>query len=131
MRKIVKSPIVVGLVVMLSMLPNLRKGELKDVAKPHLGFYQCTEAKLQGQDLLSRFDKIDLELKSDGTFVLRYCEKGGRLRTETGQYEYHREKGTVVLQGKNIRREFPLKKGVLTVTLSLAGETLHLKFEQK
>jgi hypothetical protein len=131
MRKRVNSSLLVGLMTLLSVLPNARKGEMKDVTKPHLGFYQCTEAKLDARDLSSYFDKIDLELRADETFVLHYCEKNGNSRTETGRYQYDREKGTITLFGAGLQKSFPLQKGVLIVTVSIGKETLTLKFEQK
>ena len=131
MRKKIKSPLLAGMLALLSILPNVSRNELKDVTKPHLGFYECTEAKLGGRDFLSRFEKMDLELREDETFVLHYCEKGGRVRTEKGRYQYDRERGVVTLIGGGIEREFPLQQGILSVTISVGKDTFTLKFQQK
>ena len=128
-----KSSLLAGLMA-LAFFPNFRKGELKDVAKPYLGIYECTEAKFNEEDYLNRFSYIHLELKSDETFLLHYCEKGGKKRTEQGKYTYDREKGTVTLQGgvgSFLKREFPLREGILTVVIPFGEQTLGLKFEQK
>ena len=128
-----KSSLLAGLMA-LAFFPNMRKGELKDITKPHLGIYECTEAKLNERDYLDRFRYIHLELKSDETFLLHYCEKGGKKRTEQGKYTYDRKKGTVTLQGGAggfLKREFPLNEGILTVVIPFGEQTLGLKFEQK
>ena len=131
MRIRLNSSLLVGMMTLLTVLPCAGKGELKDITKPHLGFYECTEARLDARDLLPRFEKLDLELCEDETFILRYCEKDGRMRTESGRYRYDRDKGVVTLLGGGIQKSFPLQKGVLTVTFSIGGDTLTLKFTQK
>ena len=131
MKKMIKSPLLAGVIALLSILPNSSKSELKDVTKPHLGFYECTEAKLDGRDFLSRLEKMDLELREDETFVLHYCKKGKKAQTEEGRYHYDREKGVVTLIGDTMQREFPLKEGVLSITLTVGKDTFTLKFRQK
>ena len=131
MKKIIRSPLLAGIVALLAILPNASKGELKDVTKPHLGFYECTEAKLDGRDVLSHLEKMDLELRADETFVLHYCRKGKKAQTEEGRYHYDREKGVVTLIGDMMQREFPLKQGVLSVTITVGKDTFVLKFQQK
>ena len=83
------------------------------------------------RDFLSHFEKMDLELCEDETFILHYREKGGTLRTEEGRYQYDREKGVLTLDGRDIQKSFPLQKGVLNVTFSIGKETFSLKFRQK
>ena len=131
MSKKINSPLLVGLLSLLAVFSGGNMGELKDVTKPHLGVYQCTEARLSRRDFLARLERLDLELKSDETFVLYYCEKGGQPQKETGRYVYDREKERITLLGGGIKREFPLRKGVLVLSISLGKETLTLKFEQK
>ncbi|MBO5737579.1 MAG: hypothetical protein J6S04_07195 [Clostridia bacterium] len=126
-----KSSIAAGLVALLLSCAGGVKGELKDIAKPHLGMYECTEARMGDREYLDRFSYIHLELKADETFVLYYCEKDGKKRTQEGRYRYDKEKEVVTLLGGGVEREFPLSEGVLTITFSLGGHTVQLKFEQK
>ena len=131
MRKRINSPLLVGILSLLAVFSGANLGELKEITKPHLGVYECTEARLAEEDFLSRFDKIELELKSDETFTLYYSEKGGRVRKENGRYEYDREKETLTLIGGPIRKEFPLKQGTLTLYFTMGKEPLTLIFKQK
>ncbi|MBQ7948139.1 MAG: hypothetical protein IJ284_00100 [Clostridia bacterium] len=132
-RKILKSPMLVGLLSLMACFPSLKKDTLKDITKPYLGVYECTEARWNEEDCLNRFSYIHLELKGDGTFILYYCEKDGEKRKETGRYHYDKEKSALTLMGRTgmIKREFPLKEGVLTVNIAFGGDNLNMQFEQK
>ena len=126
-----RSSIAASVAALLFTFVGGLKGGLKDIAKPHLGMYECTEARMGDREYLDRFTYIHLELKADETFVLYYCEKDGKKRTQEGRYRYDKEKGAVTLIGGGIEREFPLSEGVLLITFPLGGYTVRLKFEQK
>ncbi len=130
----VKSSLLAGAAALLFSFSALQKGELTDIAKPYLGIYDCTEARLSDKDLLERFDDVKLELKAKGEYVLYFKEKGGKTKRVKGKYHYDREKEIVTLHvphSRVIRREFPLKKGVLTVSVPYGDKILILQFEQK
>lgn len=129
-----RSSLLAGLIFLLFFFPNFRLGSIDEITKPHLGVYECTEAKLNDNDLLDRFSYIHLELKTAEDFILYYQEKEGSKKQETGKYEYDREKGSLTLiggVGGFFKREFPLKEGVLTISVRIGEQTLSLKFEQK
>ena len=129
--KKVKSSLLAGIAALWLLYGGMAKKELKDIAKPYLGVYECTEARLGGKEYLSRFTSLHLELKADDTFLLHYCEKGGEKHTQEGRYSYDKEKGTITLQGGGFEREFPLSEGILTVVVPMGGQTVKLTFEQK
>ncbi len=135
MKKIkLKSSLFVGAAALLFSFPALQKGELTDIAKPYLGVYDCTEARLSEKDLLERFDDIRLELKAKGEYVLYFKEKGGKVKKVKGKYRYDKDKETLTLHLPNspfMHRAFPLKKGVLTVSVPYGDKILILQFEQK
>ncbi len=125
-----KSSLLAGLSALLFLLPST----LKDIAKPHLGVYECKEAKLGKEEYLDRFDEIVLELKGDGEFILYYAEKGGEKKREKGKYRYDSERGVLTVVaggGRLLKREFPLKEGELLVQFPVGGKWLSLRFEQK
>ena len=129
----IKSSVLVGLCA-LAMACAPLKSELKDISQTHLGFYECENATLSGDDLIEKFDYVRLELKADETFVLYYRKTGGKEKTETGKYRYDRQKGEICLGiGENnaLKRTFPLKEGVMHVTVRLGGKTLQMQFKQK
>ncbi len=133
MKKI-QSSLLCGLVTLMTLFPNVKAHSLKEITKPHLGIYECTEANLGGKDYLDLFSYIHLELKTDGEFVIYYAEKNGEKKWKTGKYEYDRERKTLTLLGKkgsSFTREFPLDSGVLTISVRIGEQTLTLTFEQK
>ena len=133
-RNTLKSSLLAGLISLLFLFPSLRESTLTDITMPHLGIYECTEAKLGDNDYLDRFSYIHLELKTGEDFVLYYQEKSGEKKQETGKYSYDREKGTLTLIGganSFFKREFPLKEGVLTIAVRIGEQNLSLTFEQK
>ncbi len=122
-----KSCILAGIAALAFFMPNT----LKEIAKPRLGVYECKEAKLGNEDYLQRFEDISLELKADGEFILTFREKGGKERREKGKYTYDEKRGVITLDGGSLKREFPLKEGVLRIQLSIGGKWLSVLFEQK
>jgi hypothetical protein len=129
--KKVKSSLLAGISALFLACSRGGKGDLKEIVKPYLGVYECTDARVGERAYLDRFSKLDLELKENGEFIVYYCEKDGKPQTQTGRYEYDKERETLTLQGGGIKRAFPLQCGVLTVVIPIGGQTIHLKFEQK
>ena len=129
--KIVKSSLASGVVALLLSCSGGLKGELKDIAKPHLGMYECTEARMGDKEYLDRFSYIHLELKADERFILYYCERDGEKHVQKGRYKYDREKAVITLVGGGMKREFPFTDGILTIVIPLGGQMIQLKFEQK
>lgn len=131
MKKVkIRSSFFAVLCSLLALFPT-PKGELKDIAKPHLGFYECETVTLSGKDLSGEFSYIRLELKEEEVFLLHYAKKGGKEKTEKGVYHYNKEKQTITLSGAGFKREFPLKEGVIDVHIVFGTKNLMMKFKQK
>ena len=132
MKKIkLKSSILAGLATLLLLFPNFKKGNLCDVTKPYLGEYECKQAQFGQIDCLKLFSYIRLELKKEGKFTLSYKELGGKKKEIDGEYDYDSKKETLTFVYEGIKREFPLKKGKLSVFLPVNEKNLLLSFEQK
>ena len=129
-----RSSLLAGAAALLFSFSALKQGELRDITKPYLGVYECTQASLSEEDILSRLDDLKLELKDKGQYVLYYKEKGAKTKKVTGKYRYNNQSETLTLCVKGspfFRRSFPMRKGVLTVTVPYGQKTLRLQFEQK
>lgn len=133
MKKLfLKSPILVGLLILTACFSNVKDKSLLDVTKPYLGEYGCKEAKLGNKDYLCKFEYVDLELKENKTFVLRYKTEDGKEESVKGEYRYDEEKQKLYMTGKGgFKREFPLKNGELYITLPIGKETLRIIFSKK
>ena len=133
-RHVVKSSMLAGVVTLLFALPNFSKGDLKDIAKPHLGIYECKIARVDETDYLEHFSYIRLELKDGGRYELAFREKEGAEKRKTGKYRYDEKRETLTLYLDDVgivKKEFPLKKGILSVQVALGEKTMCLQFEQK
>ena len=130
----IKSSLFCGFATLVMLFPHWKMGSLTEIAQPYLGVYECVEARWNETELLGRFEYLHLELKKDGEFVLHYQEKSGERKEERGKYEYDNEKEILTMIGGGggcFKREFPLKEGVLLITLQMGDQMLSLKFEQK
>ena len=123
----------VGLFTLLMLLPSIFQGGLKDITKPYLGIYECTEARLDEEDLLENYTNVALELKSGGKYVLYYTSKGEKQKKITGKYKYDSEKGTFTMYGDGLmfKRQYTLQEGEIYVFVQIGKKNLVLKFEQK
>ena len=135
MKKLkIKSSLLVGVTALLFAFPTAGKNDLTDIAKPYLGVYDCTQAKLSEKDLLANFDDLKLELKDKGEYVLYVKEKGGKAKKVKGKYQYDKKSETITIQVADSRifhRAFPLKKGVLVINVPYGDKILQLQFMQK
>lgn len=135
MKKLkIKSSLLAGAGVLLFSFSSVKTGELTDITKPYLGVYDCTQAQFGEENLLDTFDDLKLELKGKGEYVLYYKESGKKAKRIKGKYRYDKDSESITLclpNGPCIRRNFPLQKGVLTITVPYKNNTLHLQFEQK
>ena len=130
----IKSSLLVGVATLLFSFPTAGKSDLTDIAKPYLGVYDCTQAKLNNEDLLANFDDLKLELKDKGEYVLYVKEKGGKAKKVKGKYQYDKKSETITIQVADSRifhRAFPLKKGVLVINVPYGDKILQLQFMQK
>ena len=129
-----RSSIMASVAALLFSFSALQKGSITDITKPYLGTYECERADLGSGDLLARFDDLRLELKDKGEYVLYYKEKGAKIKKINGKYHYDEQSKTISLylpNSRHIHREFPLSKGVLTITVPYGEKTLRLTFAQK
>ena len=129
-----KTFILANIALLLFPFSAVKNSALPDITKPYLGEYECKMAKLGEMDLTEEFDSVVLELCKDGAFSIRTKDKLGIMHTQSGKYEYDREKGIVTFTfGKENERScrFPIEKGKIYITFPFGLKTVRLVFEQK
>ena len=135
MKKItIKSAICAGIFAIVLACSCCANTTLKDIAKPHTGEYECKSAVLGEKDLLSSFEYINLALDGDGTYTLRYKTKLGKAGEEKGEYTYDADKQTLsITQGEKgeVKREIPIIKGKIFLSIPIGGRQLSVQFEKK
>ena len=129
-----KSSMLAGLCALCLLLAGWVQGGIKDIVKPYVGEYECKQATLGGMDCLDEFDYIKLELQRNGKFTLRFCEKSGKKNTIEGTYEYDDKTKSIIFKLDSAlggQRKFPVKDGILYITVPFGVCTLSMQFLQK
>lgn len=122
------------------LLPTLfsvnaeKMGGLKEITKPYLGGYECTDARLGSRDLAAEFDDLRLELEGNGTYRVTYVKKGEKKTVRKGRYEYDEKANAVVLKtkykGKTRKKSFPIENGAIEIEVPMMRKILYLRFEK-
>ncbi len=133
MKNTLKTSILAGISSLLLFISCVKDSELTDIAKPHLGVYECTQAQLGSLDCLEHFSDVRLELTDEENFTLFYKEKRSERKKVEGKYRYDKERSLLVMEDEKagFYREFPLEKGKITVSLPVGGKLLVMLFERK
>ena len=130
----IRSGLIATLGALLFSFATLKSGSIRDVNKVYLGEYQCETIMLGGEERLDEFRDMVLELRQDNQFELRYKLKNGYKGKQTGSFVYDDQKQTLMLtMGGNgeWKREFPIKKGRIHVSVPIGNEILYIRFTQK
>ena len=131
-----KSSFMAVLAMLLLCFPwwnTVKTQPLADLTKPYLGMYECRLAQLNEKNLLDDFSYIRLELKKGGACVLYAKDKAGEEKRVDGEYIYNKEKESISFSVETlsfIKREFPMKQGVIFITLRQGDKTLLMQFQQ-
>jgi len=128
-----KSSLLAGIVA-LFLLFSGKGSSLKDITKPYLGEYECTNATFNGEDYLDRFSYIRLLLEGDETYSLLFCEKGNERQQVKGNYTYDEKEKTITFsieENSFLKRKFKLENGILNIVLPIGNKILLMQFEQK
>ncbi len=132
MKSKLKSSILAGVAALLFLFPNIKESTLDEIAKPYLGIYECTEARVGSKNVLEEFSDLRLELLKDGNFTLFYKPKKGKRKQAQGKYSYDEERGVLVLEEEGgLQREFPFTNGQITVSFPVGKKTVVLQFQQR
>ena len=110
------------------------KMNLKDIANPHFGVYECTQVSLGEVDYMDEFSRLALELAQDDVFYLYFANKEGQIKRAQGKYSYDRECGELTLMAEKnncLKRKVPLKEGIITIQVPFGMQTLSIIFERK
>ena len=110
------------------------KGDIKEITKPYLGVYECKSIQIADQELLSKEQKVVLELKKKGVFTLYYQTADGNIRRLDGKYKYEEKTQQIQLlwEGNNFfKQRFPIKNGKIIFQYQLGTRLYRAIFEQK
>lgn len=110
------------------------RDSLEEIARTYLGVYECKSLYFGGEDKKDIFEYFRLELKPKGELLLRYKLKNSRENQIPLTYEYDFAEKTVWVRGQwgvfKVDKKFPLKKGVLSVTMNIFGKVAVVEFSR-
>ena len=108
-------------------------GSLPDLSKPYVGVYQCEKLTLGGEEMLEKFEKIQLELEYKGDFLLSFQTLEGLEGEYEGEYEVSIEDEEIKLSMTSAGAEkyffFRMEKGEILFDYNLGGKLLHASFK--
>ena len=108
-------------------------GSLAELSKPYVGVYECEELSLGGEEMLEKFEKIQLELEYKGDFTLSFLTLEGMEGEYEGEYEVSIEDEELKLSmtsgGAEKQFYFRMEKGEILLDYNLGGKLLHASFK--
>lgn len=108
-------------------------GPLKSITHPYIAQYECVEATLGKEDLLKKFDYIKITLVNSDTMELNYKQKEGKNKTIKSNYNFDTKSRTLTAEigilGYTVKQSTVVEKGQFTISKSIGGKQLIMKFK--
>ncbi|MCI8370374.1 MAG: hypothetical protein HFE41_04260 [Clostridia bacterium] len=110
-------------------------GSLKTLTKPYIATYECVEARLGQQDLLEKYEYINITLLNAKEFEISFKPNGGDKKSFKGEYTVNPEtrefQGEIGVMGINFKEKTKIENGEFTLTRNFIHVTLFMKFKMK
>ena len=115
-RKIIFLTAILTLILLLLPACDARQyGSLKSLTKPYIAQYECIEAKLGEQDLLKRFDYIEINLEPKNKMQVIYKPKDGKKNIVESRYSFdaksHELTAEIGILGYNFKEATVVENG--------------------
>ena len=118
---------------LLSACDMKNAGPLKSITHPYIAQYECVEATLGDEDLLDKFDYIKITLVNNDTLELNYKLKDGDNKTIESNYNFDVNSRTLTAEvgilGYTVKQSTVIEKGKFTISKSIGGKQLIMKFK--
>ena len=121
------------ILTLLSACDMKNAGPLKSITHPYIAQYECVEATLGDEDLLDKFDYIKITLVNKDTLELNYKLKDGDNKTIESNYNFDVNSRTLTAEvgilGYSVKQSTVIEKGKFTISKSIGGKQLVMKFK--
>ncbi|MDE5943020.1 MAG: hypothetical protein K2H30_02290 [Clostridia bacterium] len=130
----------VGLIfaILITLLPACdaqKAGSLKTITRPYIAQYECTSATLGSENLLEKFDYIEVNLADKKELEVIFKLKGGDRKIITTTYEFDTEtrelSADIGIFGYRFKQTTKIENGRFTVTKAIGLKQLIMKFQLK
>lgn len=123
------------LLVLLPACDARKTGSLRDITRPYIAQYECTEATLGGDDMLEKFDYIEIYLANKNNLEIIYKPKNGERKIVKAPYKFDlstRELSAEIgILGHKFRQAVKVENGKFTVSKTIGKKQLIMKFKAK
>mgnify|MGYP006932847020 CR=1 FL=1 len=111
-----------------------KSDSLKEITKPHVGFYECKEIYFNGETKTDEYKNLTVELTAKNQFILRYQEENGKKIEKKCKYSFNPETGVLKLKNMRVlwgmKSKITLQKGEMNVLVRFGKKNLKLRLEQ-
>ncbi len=119
----------------LSACDAREAGSLKSITRPYIAHYECTEAYLGDENLLDKFEYIEIVLVDKDEMQLLYKPKEGKKSKIKSNYSFNAETheltADIGIYGYRFRESTIVENGKFNITKSLGEKQLIMKFKAK
>lgn len=134
-KLIIISAICALLLVLLPACNAKDTGSLKSLTRPYIAQYECTDATYGGEDLLKKFDYIEVLLEDKEQLQVIYRQKGSERRVVKGKYTFDLDtremNADIGIFGVKIKQSVTVKNGRFTVSKPIGKKQLIMNFKAK
>lgn len=106
---------------------------LPELSKPYTGFYECETLSYGGEDALTKFESVMLELDYSGKFQLSYRTENGNTGKYGGTYSMDLEAEEITFSAhaglRSVSRSFAYRDGTILVEMPINGKLLYAVFK--
>ncbi|MDE7307005.1 MAG: hypothetical protein K2N33_06420 [Clostridia bacterium] len=110
-------------------------GSLKSITRPYIAQYECTEATLGDENLLEKFEYINIVLVNKDTMQIIYKPKNGKKQINETKYTFDSKtrelSAEVGIYGFKFKQSTIVQNGKFTVSKHIGAKQLIMKFEAK
>ena len=135
-RKLIFFTFISTLLLILLSGCNAREiGSLKSITSPYIASYECTEAYYGEENILNKFDLIEINLVNKKQMELIYKLKGEDKCVIETEYTFDLDtrelSAEIGILGHKFRQTTTVKNGKFTISKSIGAKQLVMKFEAK
>lgn len=110
-------------------------GSLKSITRPYIAQYECTEATLGDENLLEKFEYINIVLVNKDTMQVIYKPKNDKKQINETKYSFDNKtrelSAEIGIYGFKFKQSTVVEKGKFTVSKPIGKKQLIMKFKAK
>lgn len=135
-RKLLLISIIFALtLILLPACDAKNAGSLKSITRPYIAQYECTSATFGGDDILERFDYIEITLVNKKDMEVIYKPKGGDRKLIKTTYSLNTETreltAEVGIYGYKFKETTKIQNGKFTISKAIGRKQLIMNFRMK